>query len=130
MSSGPKAPGRFGAVYCNLKYYEQWNALWRVEGHPDVLVRFDQSPVRFVENPRSQKEGVPEELTIQRNNFPSNHDPLIVYEPGNRMYYATDPPSAATIGPGLATIGRSVRPAATAARCTRPIAPRISSDSF
>jgi len=25
MSSGPKGPGRTGAVYCNLKYYEQWN---------------------------------------------------------------------------------------------------------
>jgi hypothetical protein len=48
MPSGPKGPGRFGAVYCNLPYYPQWDALWRVDEHPDVLVRFDLSPVRVV----------------------------------------------------------------------------------
>lgn len=48
MPSGPKGSGRFGAVYCKLKYYEQWDALWRVDDHPDVLVRFDQTPVRVV----------------------------------------------------------------------------------
>ena len=48
MPSGPKGPGRFGAVYCNLKYYPEWDALWRVDDHPDVLVRFDESPVRVV----------------------------------------------------------------------------------
>ena len=48
MPSGPKGPGRFGAVYCKLPYYEQWDALWRVDDHPDVLVRFDQTPVRVV----------------------------------------------------------------------------------
>ena len=48
MPSGPKGPGRFGAGYCKLKYYEQWDALWRVDEHPDVLVRFDQTPVRVV----------------------------------------------------------------------------------
>ncbi len=48
MPSGPKGPGRFGAVYCKLKYYKQWDALWRVDDHPDVLVRFDQTPVRVV----------------------------------------------------------------------------------
>jgi len=245
MPSGPKGPGRFGAVYCNLKYYEQWDALWRVDDHPDVLVRFDQTPVRvvfwrgsryspgwvtnedqwmadqsveawkggvedtdgcfehmqdrlcryshvriienndartvvhwryapvssknnlwnvdektgracwvdeyytiypdaigvrkptwkkgtlggprqfqeslpftnpdqfnndvvekdfctvanmqgerltlrFVENPAKEKEGVPEELTIQRYNFRSDYDPVIIYEPENRMHYVTD----------------------------------------
>ncbi len=48
MPSGPKGPGRFGAVYCKLNYYEQWDALWRVDEHPDVLVRFDRTPVRVV----------------------------------------------------------------------------------
>ncbi len=48
MPSGPKGPGRFGAVYCKLKYYDGWDALWRVDDHPDVLVRFDQAPVRVV----------------------------------------------------------------------------------
>lgn len=245
MPSGPKGPGRFGAVYCKLKYYEQWDALWRVDDHPDVLVRFDRTPVRvvfwrgsryspawvtdndqwmadqsveawrtgdadtdgcfehmqdrlcryshvrilesndartvvhwryapvssknnlwnvdektgracwvdeyytiypdaigvrkpswktgtlghprqfqeslpftnpdqynndvvekdfctvanmdgeqvtlrFVENPAKTKEGVPEELTIQRYNFRSAHNPVIIYEPGNRMHYVKD----------------------------------------
>jgi hypothetical protein len=48
MPSGPKGPGRFGAVYCKLEYYEQWDALWRVDEHPDVLIRFDRTPVRVV----------------------------------------------------------------------------------
>lgn len=48
MPSGPKGPGRFGAIYCKLKYYEAWDALWRVDNHPDVLVRFDCTPVRVV----------------------------------------------------------------------------------
>ncbi len=245
MPSGPKGPGPFGAVYCNLKYYEEWDALWRVDDHPDVLVRFDRTSVRvvfwrgsryspgwvtnddqwmadqsveawktgdqdtdgcfehmqdrlcryshvriieshparavvhwryapvssknhlwnvdektgracwvdeyytiypdaigvrkptwkkgtlggprqfqeslpftnpgqlcsdviekdfctvanmrgeeltlrFVENPEREKEGVPEQPTIQRYNFRSDHDPVIVYEAGNRMHYVTD----------------------------------------
>jgi len=245
MPSGPKGPGRFGAVYCKLKYYDAWDALWRVDDHPDVLVRFDRTPVRvvfwrgsryspawvtdrdqwmadqsveawktgkadtdgcfehmqdrlcryshvriieshdartvvhwryapvssknnlwnvdektgracwvdeyytiypdaigvrkptwntgtlggprqfqeslpftnpdqynndvvekefctvanmqgeqrtlrFVENPAKKPEGVPEELTIQRYNFRSPHDPVIIYEPGNRMHYVKD----------------------------------------
>ena len=48
MPSGPKGPGRFSAVYCKLKYYDEWDALWRVDEHPDVLVRFDRTPVRVV----------------------------------------------------------------------------------
>jgi len=48
MPSGPKGPGRFGAVYCKLEYYEQWDALWCVDDHPDVFVRFDKTPVRVV----------------------------------------------------------------------------------
>jgi hypothetical protein len=48
LPSGPKGPGRFGAYYAKLKYYPEWDALWRVGPHPDVLVRFDTSPVRVV----------------------------------------------------------------------------------
>ena len=48
MPSGPEGPGRFGAYYCNLKYYDEWDALWPVGPHPDVLVRFDRSPARVV----------------------------------------------------------------------------------
>lgn len=32
---------RFGAVYCRLKFYDEWDQLWRVAGHPDVVVSFD-----------------------------------------------------------------------------------------
>jgi len=48
MPSGPGGPGRFGAVYTHLKYYEAWDALWPVDRDPDVVVRFDKSPVRVV----------------------------------------------------------------------------------
>lgn len=39
---------RFGAYSTNLKYYEQWDALWQMAGHPDVVVKFDDSPVSAV----------------------------------------------------------------------------------
>jgi len=48
MPSGPKGPGKFGAYYCKLKFYEEWDALWRTEDHPDIVVQFDNSPVRVV----------------------------------------------------------------------------------
>ncbi|HUG53039.1 MAG TPA: LamG domain-containing protein [Vicinamibacteria bacterium] len=48
LPSGPNGPGRFGAYLTKLSYYPEWDALWRVGPHPDVLVRFDRSPVRVV----------------------------------------------------------------------------------
>jgi hypothetical protein len=48
LPSGPQGAGRFGAYYCRLKFYDGWDALWRVGDDPDVVVRFDQSPVRVV----------------------------------------------------------------------------------
>jgi hypothetical protein len=48
MPSGPPGPGRFGAYYCNLKYYEEWDNLWPVASDPDVVVRFDGSGTRMV----------------------------------------------------------------------------------
>ncbi|RPI44844.1 MAG: hypothetical protein EHM46_02390, partial [Bacteroidetes bacterium] len=48
MPSGPGGPGRFGAYYTHLKYYEEWDALFRVGDHPDIVVQFDESPVRVV----------------------------------------------------------------------------------
>jgi hypothetical protein len=50
----------------------------------------EQLTLRFVENPAKTKEGVPEAPTIQRYNFRSLHDPLIIFEPGNRMHYVKD----------------------------------------
>jgi len=48
MPAGAPGPGRFGASYCRLKYYDEWDALWRVGDDPDVLVRFDESAARVV----------------------------------------------------------------------------------
>ena len=48
MPSGPKGPGRFGAYYTHLNYYPEWDALFRVSEHPDVVVQFDGSPLRVV----------------------------------------------------------------------------------
>jgi hypothetical protein len=48
LPAGPPGPGRFGAYYTTLKYYPEWDALWRVGPDADVLVRFDESPARVV----------------------------------------------------------------------------------
>jgi hypothetical protein len=48
MPSGPAGPGRFGAYYTQLRYYDEWDAQWPVAEHPDVVVQFDGSPVRVV----------------------------------------------------------------------------------
>lgn len=48
MPTGPEGPGRFGAYYCELEYYEEWDALWPVASDPDVLVRFDNSAARVI----------------------------------------------------------------------------------
>jgi len=41
LPSGRSGPGRFGAYYTKLKYYEEWDALWRAGDYPDVVVEFD-----------------------------------------------------------------------------------------
>jgi hypothetical protein len=41
-------PGSFGAYYTQLKYYDEWDALWRVGDHSDIVVQFDESLVRVV----------------------------------------------------------------------------------
>ena len=48
MPSGSSNPGRFGAYYTKLKYYDEWDALWPVGPHTDIVVQFDNSPVRVV----------------------------------------------------------------------------------
>jgi hypothetical protein len=48
LPSGPPGPGRFGAYYTHLKYYDEWDALWPVGPYPDIVVQFDNSPVRVV----------------------------------------------------------------------------------
>lgn len=48
MPSGPPGHGRFGASYMRLEYYPEWDALWPVSADPDIVVQFDESPVRVV----------------------------------------------------------------------------------
>lgn len=48
LPTGPSGPGRFGAYYTRLKYTETWEAPWRVGEHPDVVVRFDEAPYKFI----------------------------------------------------------------------------------
>ena len=48
LPSGPPGPGRFGAYYCALRYYDELDTLWPVGPDPDVLVRFDTTAARFV----------------------------------------------------------------------------------
>jgi Concanavalin A-like lectin/glucanases superfamily len=48
MPSGPASQAKFGAVYTRLRYSPGWDALWRGSELPDIVVRFDKSPVRFV----------------------------------------------------------------------------------
>jgi len=48
LPAGPKGPARFGAINANLKYYPAWDAPWQVADSVDVVVRFDETPCRFV----------------------------------------------------------------------------------
>lgn len=48
MPSGPAGQGKFGASYMSLKYYPEWDALWRLSADPDIVIQFDDSPVRVV----------------------------------------------------------------------------------
>ncbi|MGA8153610.1 MAG: LamG domain-containing protein [Terriglobales bacterium] len=48
LPSGPPGPGRFGAFYTTLKYDAMWELPRRVAPNSDVVVRFDQAPIRMV----------------------------------------------------------------------------------
>jgi Concanavalin A-like lectin/glucanases superfamily len=48
LPSGPSGTGRFGAFYTTLKYDDLWEETRRVSPDSDVVVRFDQSPIRMV----------------------------------------------------------------------------------
>jgi hypothetical protein len=48
LPSGPQGPGRFGAYYTKLSYDDGWDALWPVGPAADIVVQFDDSPVRVV----------------------------------------------------------------------------------
>ncbi|MHC4365179.1 MAG: LamG domain-containing protein [Planctomycetota bacterium] len=44
----PKGDGTFGAMYCRLKFYPEWDNLWRVDDYPDIVVNFDGNPYQMV----------------------------------------------------------------------------------
>jgi hypothetical protein len=44
----PAGDRRFGAVQCRLTFYREWDDLWRVADHPDIVVNFDQAPYKMV----------------------------------------------------------------------------------
>ncbi len=48
MPSGPPGAGRFGAFYATLKFKPSWDRLRRFGPDSDVVVRFEQSPMRLV----------------------------------------------------------------------------------
>jgi len=48
LPSGPPGPGVFGASYTQLQYYPEWDALWPVSSDPDIVIQFDDSPVRVI----------------------------------------------------------------------------------
>jgi len=48
LPSGPPGTGRFGAFYTTLKYDDMWDEPRRVAPNSDVVVRFDQAPIRMV----------------------------------------------------------------------------------
>jgi hypothetical protein len=48
LPSGPPGTGRFGAFYTTLKYDDLWDEPRRVAANSDVVVRFDQAPIRMV----------------------------------------------------------------------------------
>jgi hypothetical protein len=43
-----KDPGKFGAYYTKLKYYQGWDSLWPVDQDPDIVVCFEHSPVKLI----------------------------------------------------------------------------------
>ncbi len=48
MPSGKFGQGAFGAYYTRLMYAPGWEKLWKVSEYPDVVVRFPDSPVKFI----------------------------------------------------------------------------------
>jgi hypothetical protein len=48
LPTEPRGPAPFGAYYSKLKFDETWDAIWRADAHPDVVVLFDDVPWRFV----------------------------------------------------------------------------------
>lgn len=49
MPSGPRdLPERFDAYHTRLRYSEEWEKFWRAGDYPDILLHFDELPVRLI----------------------------------------------------------------------------------
>jgi hypothetical protein len=48
LPAGPRGAGLFGGFYTTLKFDDMWDAPRRVAPDSDVVVRFDQAPIRLV----------------------------------------------------------------------------------
>ena len=48
MLPNPSTGGQFKAIYTHLPYYETWENMWRFGQYPDVVVGFDQLPIKYV----------------------------------------------------------------------------------
>jgi hypothetical protein len=49
LPSGPdNLEGKFNAIYTRLNFTEEWENSWRVGDTPDILITFDNLPVRFL----------------------------------------------------------------------------------
>ena len=48
LPSGPPGAGRFGAYYATLKFEDTWDRLRRIGPDSDVVVQFDEAPIRLV----------------------------------------------------------------------------------
>lgn len=48
IPTGPEGAGRFGAYCTRLNYCPEWDRLWRVADHPDIVVQFDASPTKLI----------------------------------------------------------------------------------
>ena len=48
LPAGPEHAQGFGAAYTRLQFSPEWEGLWRVGDHADIVVTFDDRPNRFV----------------------------------------------------------------------------------
>ena len=48
LPAGPPDAQGFGAAYKKLRFSPEWDGLWRVGDHADIVVSFDDRPNRFV----------------------------------------------------------------------------------
>jgi hypothetical protein len=48
LPAGPETSPGFGAQYTKLNYSPEWDGLWRVGEHNDIVVTFDDRPWRYV----------------------------------------------------------------------------------